>query len=103
MAVQVSYYSEAEVSALDISAFSLWVEDFETAMIDSCWIAFDGDRPVAFQTVNGDGLCVAIEVADEYLGQGIGSALVEESGCYRPEDNQCEEFWEKMEEIYGYQ
>ena len=79
----------------------LWWEDFEEAAISRCLVAIEGDIPVAFQTINGDGRCVAIEVHPDYQGQGIASALVEESGCYRPERNENSEFWAAMAEKFG--
>lgn len=81
---------------------SLWWGDFEEACIDRCYIAFDGDDAIGFQTVDRDGLCVAIEVKAEYQGKGIASMLVEESGCWKPDRNECPEFWESMKKKFGY-
>lgn len=79
----------------------LWWGDFEEAHIDRCYVAFTGDdTPVGFLTVNADGFCVAIEVHPDYQGQGIGLQLVEESGCYRPDRNECPEFWKKVQEKF---
>lgn len=80
----------------------LWWGDFEEARIEACYVAFDGDSPIGFQTVNNDGFCTAIEVNPKYQGQGIASMLVEESGCWRPDRNENPEFWSAMKEKYGY-
>ena len=72
----------------------LWWSNFEEAGIEQCFIAWDGDEVVGYQTVDSDGLCVAIEA--KYPGNGIGSALIEESGCTEPRENECPEFWEKI-------
>lgn len=90
------------ISEIDSWSCGLWWGDFEEAGIRRCYIAFDGDRPVGFQTVSGDGLCVAIEVHPEYQGQGIASALVEESNCWRPERNECPGFWAAIKEKFEY-
>lgn len=55
----------------------------------------DSENIVGFQTVNLDGLCVAIEVIDDFLGRGVATQLVEGSGCWEPEDDCCPEFLEK--------
>lgn len=78
----------------------LWWSDFEEARIERCYIAWKGDEVVGFQTVNFDGSCVAIE--SRYPGQGIGKALVEESGCWKPDRNECPEFWAKIADEFGY-
>jgi len=80
-------------------SFSLWYEELEEAGVKNLYVAYDGDKIVGFQTVNADNRCIAIESIDQ--GKGIGSALVAESGCYKPEKNECPEFWEKMMEIYN--
>jgi hypothetical protein len=80
-------------------AFSLWYEDLEEAGVENLYVAYDGDKIIGFQTVNADNRCVAIESIEQV--KGIGSALVEASGCYKPEKNECPEFWEKMAEIYN--
>lgn len=90
------------ISEIDSWSCGLWWGDFEEAGIERCYIAFDGDLPVGFQTINNDGLCVAIEVRPQYQGQGIASALVEESGCYRPDRNENPDFWAAMAEKFGY-
>lgn len=83
--------------------FDLWWSDFEEAGIDRLFVAFDDeDDVVGFQTVNRDGLCVAIEVVESAQGQGVGRALVEESNCWRPDRNEHPEFWAKMEEEFGW-
>ena len=79
--------------------FSLWYEDLEESGVESLYVAYDGDKIVGFQTVNADNRCIAIEAL--VSSRGIGTALVEASGCYKPERNECPEFWEKMNEIYG--
>lgn len=81
---------------------SLWWQDFEEADVDSIYVAETGlGAVVGFQTINPDGLCVAIEVHPDFRGQGIGSMLVEESGCWKPERNEAPGFWEKMEDLYA--
>lgn len=82
------------------ASFSLWYSDLEEAGVERVWLAEQGGAVVGFLTANADGLCVAIEVTAE--GQGIGTALVEESGVWRPEQDECPEFWEKMEEKFGW-
>lgn len=98
----IEIYEQKDVEGFDEYATeidkwsSLWWSDFEEAEIERCYIAFDSDFPVAFQTVNQDGLCVAIEVKPEYQGKGIAGRLVDESGCYRPERDEFPEFWAAM-------
>lgn len=100
------YIEELEQSQIDNSKFTefdLWWDDLEEAGVDRLFVAFDAQGVViGFQTVSPDGLCVAIEVLDTAQGQGVARALVEESGCWRPEDDQCPEFWEKMAEEFGW-
>jgi len=84
-------------------SFDLWWSDFEEAGIERLWLAEDADGDVVgFLTANADGLCVAIEVVESAQGQGIARALVEESNCWKPEDDQAPEFWEKMAEEFGW-
>jgi GNAT superfamily N-acetyltransferase len=101
--VEINEYSQDEINNkwFDWSC-GLWFDDFEEAGIDRCYIATVDDVVVGFQTVSGDGLCVAIEVHPDYQEQGIASALVEESNCWKPERNECPEFWASMREKYGY-
>lgn len=82
------------------SKFALWCSELEDAGVESVWIAEVAGEIVGFLTVSIDGLCVAIESLLER--QGIGTALVEESGTWRPEQDECPEFWEKMEEKFGW-
>lgn len=104
----IEVYEHANIEGFDSYASTirewsaLWWGDFEEAGIERCYVAFDGDVPVGFQTVDGDGLCTAIEVHPDYQGKGVALALIEESGCYRPDRNENPRFWEKMEEKYGY-
>ncbi len=77
----------------DMSAFSLWWDDLDEAGVNSAYVAYLDGELVGFQTVNADGRCVAIEVLDEYQGKGVARALIEESGCYRPERNENPDFW----------
>ena len=79
----------------------LWWNDFEEAGISKCYFAFDEDLVVGFQTVNHDGLCVAIETHPEYRNQGIASQMVKESNSIRPERNENPEFWDAIEESLG--
>ena len=81
--------------------FMLWYEDLEEAGVEDVFVAFDGGTVIGFQTVDRDGYCCAIEVLEEYQGQGIGKLLVKESGCFKPDRNECPEFWAKMEEEFG--
>ena len=76
--------------------FALWYEDLEEAGVESLYVAYDGGKIIGFQTVNADNRCVAIESIEQ--GKGIGFALVAASGCYKPEKNECPEFWAKMAE-----
>lgn len=83
-------------------SFDLWWSDFEEAGVDRLWLAEDNDGDVVgFMTVDCDGLCIAIEVVESAQGKGVARALVEESGCWRPADDQNPEFWEKMADKFG--
>ena len=83
--------------------FTLWWSDFDEAGIESLWLAENEDGEiVGFLAANIDGLCVAIEVVETAQGQGVARALVEASGCWKPEENRCPEFWEKMAEEFGW-
>jgi GNAT superfamily N-acetyltransferase len=75
---------------------NLWYEDLEEAGVEHCFVAFDEDTPIAFQTVNLDGFCVAIEVHSDYQGKGIALELIKESGANKPERNENTEFWESI-------
>jgi GNAT superfamily N-acetyltransferase len=88
-----------DYDAMD-AAFSLWYSDLEGAAVERVWIAEQGGKVVGFLTANADRMCVAIEATAE--GQGIGTALVEESGVWRPEQNECPKFWARMEEKFGW-
>ena len=74
--------------------FALWYEDLEEAGVESLYVAYDGDKIVGFQTVNADNRCIALEALE--AGKSIGFALVEASGCYKPEKNENQEFWARM-------
>jgi GNAT superfamily N-acetyltransferase len=80
---------------------SLWYEDLEEAGVDQVWVAFVDGEAVGFQTVNGDGRCVAIEVHADFQGKGIAAALVEASGAWKPEYNSHKEFWSKMADLHA--
>jgi GNAT superfamily N-acetyltransferase len=101
MAIEIYHSNDVELANFDLSWSSLWWDELEEAGVEFCYFAFDGDELVGFQSISGDHLCVAIEVRDDYQGKGIGKALVEESNCWKPERNECPDFWEKMEKIYG--
>jgi GNAT superfamily N-acetyltransferase len=76
----------------------LWWADFEEAGVVKCYLAFDDtDKVVGFQTTNADNLCVAIEVHPDFRGKGIAAAIIDESNCYRAEDNRSPIFWSEME------
>lgn len=83
----------------------LWFPDFEEAGIADCYLVFDesedADFCIGYQTVNVDGLCVAIEVNENHQGRGIARMLIEESGSYQPEDDQNPEFWAWAEENFN--
>jgi GNAT superfamily N-acetyltransferase len=78
--------------------FFLWYEDFEEAGIEWVAVAIEDGEVIGFQSINGDGRCVAIEVLPEYQGQGVATALVEYTGCTKPEQNENPEFWGKFDE-----
>jgi GNAT superfamily N-acetyltransferase len=108
-AAQVEVYEMSDISGFDDYAqqvagwsIGLWFGDFEVSGVDRCYFAFDGDDVVGFQTVDGDGKCTAIEVKADWQGRGVSSALIEESGCYRPDRNENPEFWAAMEEKFGF-
>jgi GNAT superfamily N-acetyltransferase len=99
---------DVETVAKEIEKWSmgLWygstIEDMEDAGIDKIFLAYnDDDNIIGFQTVSGDGLCIAIEVHPDWRGKGVATAIIDESYCYRPERNENEHFWEKMNEIYA--
>jgi GNAT superfamily N-acetyltransferase len=99
MTIQIFTYSNEEITRGEqdqLARFSLWYEDLEEALVIKTILAWDGGQIVGFQTINSENLCVAIEVADEYLGQGIARLMIEESGCYQPENNSFPEFWEAV-------
>ncbi len=99
--MNIHEYSQEEAQELDMSEFSLWWGDFEGAGIDCCYIAIEDGSPIGFQSVNGDGRCVAIEVIDEFKGKGVSTKLIDKSGSWKPEQNEFPEFWDKMKDIYG--
>ncbi len=87
-------------------SMGLWygntIEDMEDAGIERIYVAYDDDANIiGFQTISIDGLCVAIEVHPDWRCKGVATAIIDESYCYRPERNENEPFWEKMEEIYA--
>lgn len=101
MNIEIFQYEEVSkelAQAIDEWSCGLWWSDFEEAQITSCYIAFDGDEPVGFQTVNNDNRCVAIEVKSDYQNKGIALLLIGESFCIRPDRNENEEFWAKIAE-----
>jgi GNAT superfamily N-acetyltransferase len=93
----------SSVMSSDINNWSngLWYDDLEEAGVCETILVWDGDDIVAYQTISGDRLCVAIEVKEEYQGKGLARLMVEESGCYEPERNENPEFWSWAEEIFG--
>lgn len=97
MTTEVFSYEIEEISTShdnQLSAWSdLWYSDLEEAGVSSVVIAWDGDDAIGYQTISGDGLCVAIEVRNTHQGQGISRLLIDESGCTRPERNENPEFW----------
>lgn len=105
MAIEIYTINQDSEHAAQIDSWScgLWWGDFEEANIETCYAAFDGEKPVAFQTVNTDGFCTAIEVHPDYQGQGIASKLVEESGCWQPDRNENKGFWSAMEKKFGWE
>lgn len=99
----INVYELSEIDApaeyiQQLSWSDLWYEDLEEAGVEKVYFAFDGDgdEVLGFQTVSGDGFCVAIEVKDEFKGQGVGRSLIEESNCWKPERNECPDFWAKI-------
>ena len=80
----------------------LWWPDFEEAGIERCFIAWVGDDVAGFITIDGDGLCTAIEVKTKFQGRGVARSLVEESNCWKPADDQNPEFWAKMADEFGW-
>lgn len=90
---------------IDKWSCGLWYDDFEESGISRCYVAVtsDSDFPIGWQTTNCDNFCVAIEVQPDYQGQGVAIALIEESGSWRPEQNVCREFWDKIRNKFGNQ
>lgn len=90
--------SEAVDYCAEINTWTigLWWDNFEEAGVERCFLAFESDRVVGFQTVNIDGETIAIEVKDDYQGKGIAYKLISESGSTTPEDDQNPEFWSKV-------
>ena len=102
MAIEIFEYSVEAIPFEQMAdSFDLWWGDLDEAGVESVFIAEDGDMIIGFETVSADGLCVAIEVVDDYLGQGVATQLVKESGCYRPENDCSPEFWGKMQTLFG--
>lgn len=93
--VKKTEISETNKEFLDEN-FLLWYGNLKEAGVENVYLAFLNGEIVGFLTGNIDGLCVAIEVLPDYQGKGIGSALVKKSGCWEPEQNECAEFWGKM-------
>lgn len=100
MAINVWEYTRDEIEDewCDSAEYptGLWWSDFEEAGVEKCFIAWIGDEVVGWQTVNIDGLCVGIEVKTRFQGQGVARALIKESGCRQPADDQNPDFWESV-------
>lgn len=80
----------------------LWYADLAEAGVETVFVAFDSDeiktaQILGWQTVSRTNKCVAIES----YSQGVGSELVEASGCWQPEHNENPAFWAKMAERFG--
>lgn len=103
----IEVYEKNDIEAFDTYAQSidfwaqLWWADLEEAGVTFCYLAFDKDKVVAFQTVSENNRCVAIEVHPDYRGQRISNLLIEESECFRPEANENKNFWAAMEVKFG--
>ena len=82
------------IEELENKSSGLFFPFFEEAGIERCFVAFSGDIAVGFQTVDVDDLCIAIEVFESWMGKGVSRALIQESGCNRPERNENPDFWE---------
>lgn len=108
--ISISEYEESEIQQrlAELSKFDLWWDwdDWAESRIDGCWLAVDESRQgtpiVGFLTRDRDFLCVAIEVLEDYRGQGIGLALCEESATYKPETNKNPGFWERINKEFLY-
>lgn len=102
--IKVECCEEHEVNHFAFNQmFDLWWSDFSEAGVEDCYVAFDEEGDVlGFQTINNDGLCIAIEVRPSYQGIGVASTLVEESGCWRPEQDENPDFWVAMQEKFGW-
>jgi GNAT superfamily N-acetyltransferase len=90
-------------------SIGLWFPDFEESNAERCYLVFDEsensedqDFPVGFQTINGDGNCVAIEVHPDHQGKGLALRLIEESGCYEPDRDENPEFWATVKEKFNF-
>lgn len=73
-----------------LSWSNLWYDDLEEAGISKVFFAFEDD-----------GLCIAIETKDGFTRKGAARSLIEESNCWKPERNECPDFWEKIESLYA--
>lgn len=99
--IEIYQYEQDEIDECFMAWSSLWYSDFEEAGVKKCFVAWIGDDAVAFQTVDIDGLCIAIETRKGCEGQGLATALIQESGCYRPAENENPEFWAAIGEKFG--
>lgn len=86
----------------EASKGGLWYSDLDEAGVETIFVAFDGDEIktaaiLGWQTVSRAHKCVAIES----YAKGVGSELVEVSGCWQPEHNENPGFWAKMAERFG--
>lgn len=79
----------------------LWTRDFDDAGIESCFLAVVDGEIVGFQTINIDNQTIAIEVMDDYQGNGIAFKLISESGSSQPEYDSNPEFWSKVTKAFG--
>lgn len=80
----------------------LWYENLAEAGVETVFVAFDSDeiktaQILGWQTVSRTLKCVAIES----YAKGVGSELVEASGCWQPEADECPAFWAKMADRFG--
>lgn len=103
----INVYELSEIESPDkyiqqLSWSNLWYEDLNEARVSKVFFAFedDGDEVVAFQTVSSDDLCVAIETKDGFTGKGAARSLIEESNCWKPERNECPDFWAHIAEDF---
>ena len=82
-------------------SIGLWFDDLDQAGVEKCFLAWDDNDIVGFQTVNSNNETIAIEVKSDYQGKGISIMLIKESGSYLPERDENPSFWAWANSEFG--